>query len=115
MPAENIRIIHRNDLPLGGFAGIVETQMVISPKLMPAAASRSDIIYGLGSFVYLSTGYFKPNDGAPLHPHENVDIVTLVLSGQTVTEGNLIEGENLNLQVTEELGLVLISATAENN
>ncbi len=81
-----------DDLPLGGFAGIVETQMVISPKIMPSAASRTDISHGLGSFIYLSTGYFKANDGAPIHPHENVDIVTLILSGKLAHKGTLGDG-----------------------
>ncbi|BCG63202.1 MAG: hypothetical protein methR_P0896 [Methyloprofundus sp.] len=96
MTSNNTRIIHVNDLPQGGFAGIVETQMVISPKLMSAASSRADISHGLGSFVYLSTGYFKPNDGAPIHPHENVDIVTLVLSGQIAHKGSLGDGTVIN-------------------
>lgn len=92
MNTDNIRIINTDSLPLGGFAGIVEKQMVMSPKLIPSAASRTDISFGLDSFVYLSTGYFKPNDGAPLHPHENIDIVTLVLSGQLAHKGTLGDG-----------------------
>ena len=86
------RIISMDSLPLGGFAGIVETQMVINPKIMPSALSRTDISHGLGSFIYLSTGYFKPNDGAPIHPHENVDIVTLILSGKLAHKGTLGDG-----------------------
>jgi hypothetical protein len=71
----DMRIIHVSDLPLGGFAGIVEKQVVISHKLKKSANLRTDISLGLGGLIYLSTGHFKPNDGAPLHPHDNVDIV----------------------------------------
>ena len=97
------RVIHRNDLPLGGFAGIVETQMVMSPLIWPNASSRNDISHGLGDFLYLSNGYFKPNDGAPIHPHNDVDIVTVVLSGAvghkgTLGDGSVIEAPGVQVQ-----------------
>jgi len=97
------RVIHRNDLPLGGFAGIVETQMVMSPQLWPDAAHRNDISHGLGDFLYLSNGYFKPNDGAPIHPHNDVDIVTVVLDGAvghkgTLGDGSVIEAPGAQVQ-----------------
>jgi hypothetical protein len=92
MKKHELRVIHRDDIPLGGFAGIVEKQMVISPKLMPGAVNRKDISHGLGDFIYLSSGHFKPHDGAPLHPHDNVDIVTVVLSGSIAHAGTLGDG-----------------------
>jgi len=94
----DMRIIHVSDLPLGGFAGIVEKQMVISPKLKKSASLRTDISWGLDSFIYLATGYFKPNDGAPLHPHDNVDIVTVVLSGSVKHAGTLGDGSVVHAQ-----------------
>ncbi|NOQ16346.1 MAG: Pirin-like protein [Methyloprofundus sp.] len=94
----DMRVIHVSDLPLGGFAGIVEKQMVISPKLKKSASSRSDISLGLGSFIYLATGHFKPNDGAPLHSHDNVDIVTVVLSGSVKHAGTLGDGSVVSAQ-----------------
>jgi hypothetical protein len=87
-----LRVVHSDDIPQGGFAGIVEKQMVISPHLMPDALNRKDISHGLGDFVYLATGYFKPNDGAPMHSHENVDIVTVVLNGSLAHAGTLGDG-----------------------
>lgn len=92
MKTDTLRVIHIDDIPLGGFAGIVEKQMVISPRLMPDVTKRDDISYGFGDFIYLSTGYFKANDGAPIHPHENVDIVTVVLSGSLAHAGTLGDG-----------------------
>ncbi len=92
MPSSTLRIIKYSDIPQGGFAGIVEKQMVISPKLMPGALNREEISHGLGDFIYLAQGHFKPNDGASLHPHNNVDIVTLVLSGSIKHAGSLGDG-----------------------
>jgi len=97
------RTINRNDLPLGGFAGIVETQMVLSPLVWPDASHRNDISHGLGDFIYLSSGYFKPNDGAPIHPHSDVDIVSVILSGEvghkgTLGDGTAIKGPGVQVQ-----------------
>ncbi len=92
MKKGELRVIHRDDIPQEGFAGIVEKQMVISPKLMPGAVNRKDISHGLGDFIYLSSGHFKPHDGAPLHPHDNVDIVTVALSGSIAHAGTLGDG-----------------------
>ena len=66
--------------------------MVVSSKIMPGAANRKDISHGLGDFIYLSSGHFKPHDGAPLHPHDNMDIVTVVLSGSIAHAGTLGDG-----------------------
>ncbi len=93
-----MRIIHVSDLPLGGFAGIVEKQVVISHKLKKSANLRTDISLGLGGLIYLSTGHFKPNDGAPLHPHDNVDIVTVVLKGSVKHAGTLGDGSVVHAQ-----------------
>ncbi|MBF0446878.1 MAG: pirin family protein [Magnetococcales bacterium] len=97
------RIIYRNDLPLGGFAGIVETRMVMSPLIWPDASQRNDISHGLDDLVYLASGYFKPNDGAPIHPHNDVDIVTVVINGAvghkgTLGDGSIIEGPGVQVQ-----------------
>lgn len=98
-----LRIIHREDLPLGGFAGIVETRMAMSPTIWKDAASREDISHGLGDFIYLASGYFKPHDVAPIHPHNDVDIVSVILSGAvghkgTLGDGTVIEGPGVQVQ-----------------
>ena len=92
MTKDKTRIIHYKDLPLGGFAGVVEKQMVLHPVHWPAQKARKDISHGLGDFIYLAMGYLKPQDGAPLHPHKNVDIVSVVLSGSLSHEGSLGHG-----------------------
>lgn len=103
MTNSTLRIIHREDLPLGGFAGIVETQMVKSPKVWSNAAQRQDISHGLGDFIYLASGYFKPHDGAPVHPHNDVDIVSVIHNGAvghkgTLGDGTVIEGPGVQVQ-----------------
>ncbi len=92
MNTSNYKIIRYTDLPQGGFAGIVEKQMVVSEKLSPNVLYNKNISHGFSDFIYLSKGHFKANDGAPLHPHNNVDIVTLVLSGSISHTGTLGDG-----------------------
>lgn len=103
MNNESLRIIHREDLPLGGFAGIVETRMAMSPAIWKEARQRREISHGLGDFIYLASGYFKPNDGAPIHPHNDVDIVSVILSGAvghkgTLGDGTVIKGPGVQVQ-----------------
>lgn len=103
MTMQSLRIIHRDELPLAGFAGIVETHMVMSPQVWKEAEKRNDISHGFGDFIYLASGYFKPNDGAPLHPHIDVDIVSVVLNGSvghkgTLGDGTVIEGPGVQVQ-----------------
>ncbi|MGC9460687.1 pirin family protein [Vibrio genomosp. F10] len=86
------RVIHYDDLPQGGFAGILERHMVLNPELWPKAKDRTDISHGLVDFIYLALGQFLPNDGAPMHPHHDVDIVSVVFSGSVGHKGTLGDG-----------------------
>ena len=90
------RIICYDDLPQGGFAGILERRMVMNPDAFPQARGREDISYGLGDFIYLSLGQFLPNDGAPLHPHADVDIVSVVFNGSIGHSGTLGDGTEIH-------------------
>ena len=92
MNGESIRIIDVKDIPTGGFAGIVETRMVMNPTFWPKAKSDKKISHGLDDFIYLANGYFKPNDGAPIHPHKDVDIVSFITSGSVGHKGSLGNG-----------------------
>lgn len=86
-----LNIVRYSELPQGGFAGIVEKQLVKNSRLW----LRSDKIRlsdGLGDFVYLSIGHFMPNDGVPLHSHKDIDIVSFVYSGEIGHKGSLGDG-----------------------
>ncbi|WP_310620321.1 pirin family protein [Flexibacterium corallicola] len=95
MNTNEFRIIHKDDLPLGGFAGIVETRMVMNPSLWASAKNRTDISHGLGDFIYLANGYFKADDGAPMHPHSNVDIVSFIPKGAVGHTGSMGHGTTI--------------------
>lgn len=96
MTINTIRIIDKENLPLGGFAGIIETRMVMNPKLWPQAHTNTEISHGLDDFIYLAYGYFKPNEGVPIHPHKDVDIVSFITSGSVGHQGTLGDGTVIN-------------------
>jgi quercetin 2,3-dioxygenase len=73
-----LRITHRDSLRRGGFAGIRETRLV-APR---GGASR-----GLGSFVYLADAEFVPHGRTGPHPHQDIDIASVVLDGRIAYEG----------------------------
>ena len=90
--SNKIKIVRYNELPQGGFAGIVEKQMAKNNKLWPQTNPNTNISHGLGDFIYVSMGHFKANDGAPIHPHKDVDIVSFVYSGEIGHKGSLGDG-----------------------
>lgn len=94
--SDAIRIIDKESLHEGGFAGIVETRMVMNPELWPQAKTNTDISHGFGDYIYTAYGYFKPNDGAPIHPHNDVDIVSFITSGSVGHKGSLGDGTVIN-------------------
>ena len=96
MSIDETRIIDKQALAEGGFAGIVETRMAMNPELWPEAKENQHISYGLGDFIYLANGYFKPNDGVPIHPHNDVDIVSFITSGCVGHRGSLGDGTTIN-------------------
>ncbi|GJM01282.1 MAG: hypothetical protein DHS20C07_29610 [Methyloligella sp.] len=103
MSQQPLKIIAKSDLPEGGFAGIIETRMVMNPDMWQDATNRKDISHGFEDFLYLANGHFKPNDGAPMHPHGNVDIVSVVLNGRighkgSLGDGTVIEGPGVQVQ-----------------
>jgi redox-sensitive bicupin YhaK (pirin superfamily) len=82
-----LSIIHRGDLPRGGFAGVRETRMVMAFE--PGAAR-------LGSFVYLADAVLIPRGSTRMHPHQDVDIVTVMLKGRIEHRGSVGDGTILN-------------------
>ena len=79
--------IRLDDVPAGGFEGVVEQTLLLSPKLFPAIVDNFDVCHGLNNFTYLSTGCYLPQSGATSHPHEDTDIVTFVLNGEVLHAG----------------------------
>ena len=95
------QVLHRDDLKLGGFAGIREHRLVIDPKVF--GDNTSDAWPGIGDFVYLADAKFIPNGETHLHPHKEIDVISVVVDGRishqgTLEEGNIIETNQVQVQ-----------------
>jgi redox-sensitive bicupin YhaK (pirin superfamily) len=89
-----IEVLHRNDLPLGGFAGLKEHRLVMNSKLFGQQAG-SGTWDGIGNLVYLADARFDPEGETRMHHHEEIDVVSVMVEGQIEHQGTLGEGEIL--------------------
>ena len=95
------QILHRDDLKLGGFAGLKEHQLVMDSKVF--GTSDSGAWPGIGNFVYLADAKFIPNGETRLHPHKEVDVISVIVDGRishegSMGEGNVIETDQVQVQ-----------------
>lgn len=87
-----LEVLHRDDLKLGGFAGLREHRLVLDPKTgrrSPGAWS------GVGNFVYLADAKFMPHGETEMHPHREVDVVSVMVDGRVAHEGSVGHGHML--------------------
>ncbi len=86
-----LQILHRDDLKLGGFAGLKEHQLVMDSKVF--GPSDSGAWPGIGNFVYLADAKFIPNGETRLHPHKEIDVISVIVDGRISHKGTLEEGK----------------------
>ena len=90
----DMKIVHRDELHRGGFAGLRETRMVMDPKawgrhVEPGAQA------GLGNFVYLADAKFLPRGETHMHPHREIDVISVMVEGRIAHQGSLEHGQEL--------------------
>ena len=89
-----IEVLQRDNLPFGGFAGLREHQLVMDPKVWGQRGNPT-AWPGIGNFVYLADARFIPNGETGLHPHREVDVISLMVKGRIVLGGTLEHGQEL--------------------
>ena len=87
----SVQIRHRDDLPQGGFAGLTEKQLVVDSRLW----GSPDAWDGLGNFVYLADANFQPHGQTNMHPHKEVDVISVMMDGRIAHEGSLEHGQSI--------------------
>ena len=97
----SLQILHRDDLKLGGFAGIREHRLVVDPQVF--GNNDSSAWPGIGNFVYLADAKFIPNGETHLHNHKEIDVISVIIEGRiahegTLQEGNIIESNQVQVQ-----------------
>lgn len=88
-------IICRNSLRRGGFAGLRETRLVMSPRIF-RGHRESGTSPGIGRFVYLADARFMPLGETRMHPHKEIDVISVMVEGRIQHEGSLEHGQELH-------------------
>ena len=88
------QILRRDDLPLGGFAGLREHQLVMDSKAY-GPNKKPNTWDGVGGFIYLADARFIPQGETGLHPHHEVDVISVMVEGRIAHGGSLSEGREL--------------------
>ena len=89
-----MNILSKQDIKEGGFAGLREHRFVMDSKVfgLRKEATASD---GLGNCVYLADAYFNPHGETGMHPHKEVDVISVMVEGRIAHEGSLEHGQVL--------------------
>lgn len=91
-----MKIIKRNKLRRGGFAGLRETRLVMSPRLF-RGQQESGTSPGIGRFVYLADARFLPQGDTRMHTHKEIDVISVMVEGRIQHEGSLQHGQELQV------------------
>lgn len=89
-----MKIITRNKLRRGGFAGLRETRLVMSPRVFQDQ-QESGTSSGIGKLVYLADACFLPHGETRPHPHREIDVISVMVDGRIQHEGSLENGQEL--------------------
>lgn len=85
-------ILHRDSLTRGGFAGLKETRLIQDKKV----GGNDSTWDGLGQFIFLADARYLPHGETRMHPHHEVDVITVMLEGNLQHEGSLEHGQSLS-------------------
>lgn len=91
-----MKIIKRNNLRRGGFAGLRETRLVMSPRVF-RGQQEAGTSAGIGRFVYLADASFLPHGDTRMHSHREIDVISIMVEGRIQHEGSLEDGQELNV------------------
>jgi len=89
-----LKIINRNHLRRGGFAGLRETRLVMSPNLF-RGYREAGTSSGIGKFCYLADARFLPLGETRMHDHNEIDVISVMVEGRIHHAGSLEDGQEL--------------------
>jgi len=87
-----MQILHKENLHLGGFAGLKEHRLVVDTRV----GGQNDTWDGIGNFVYIADAYFDPHGETKMHPHKELDVISIMLEGSINHEGSLEHGSSIS-------------------
>jgi len=90
-----MKILKRDALPEGGFAGLKEHRLVKEPRLFGPQENSDGSWPGLENLVYLADARFMPHGETRMHSHHEIDVISVMVSGNIKHEGSLGHGKDL--------------------
>ncbi|USD43178.1 pirin family protein [Vibrio sp. SCSIO 43135] len=96
-----MELLTLSQLPQGGFAGLKEKQLVMDQRVFGARKNAASF-NGIGHFVYLADANFQPYGETGMHPHHEIDVISVMAKGRIEHAGSLEHGQGLsagNVQV----------------
>lgn len=89
-----MEILRFDDLHQGGFAGLIERRFVTDARVF-GNRKEPDAVDGIGNFVYLADANFQPLGETGLHPHREIDVISVMVEGRVAHAGSLEHGQSL--------------------
>lgn len=89
-----MQVLSRDSLKLGGFAGIKEHRLVTDSRIF-GARKQPQTSEGLGSMVYLADAQYDPKGESGMHPHSEIDVISVIIEGRVSHEGSMEHGKDL--------------------
>jgi len=88
-----MELLRRDSLNRGGFAGLRETRLVVDNSI----GGQNNTFNGLGNFVYLADARFLPKGETSMHPHKELDVISIMLEGRIEHQGSLENGKSMQV------------------
>ncbi len=95
-----MQVLHYDDLPQGGFSGLLERQFVTDQKVF-GARKHPATQNGLGNFVYLADANFNPKGSTGMHGHREIDVISVMVDGRVSHAGSLEHGQGLEAGMSQ--------------
>ena len=89
-----MEILSYKQLSQGGFAGLKERRFVMDERVF-GARKTAGTVNGLKNFVYLADANFLPNGSTGMHPHKEIDVISIMADGNVSHAGSLEHGQSL--------------------
>ena len=89
-----MQVLTKKSLPLGGFAGLTEHRLVTDRSVF-GSNKAPNTFDGIGKFIYLADAQFNPHGETRLHPHKEIDVISIMMTGRVSHEGSLENGQSL--------------------
>lgn len=95
-----MQVLHYDDLPQGGFAGLLERQFVTDKRVF-GTRKHPSTQDGLGNFVYLADANFNPQGSTGMHGHKEIDVISVMVEGRVSHAGSLEHGQGLEAGMSQ--------------